>query len=68
MIRVMVHEQGPHAVVSSETTQGDSKSNLKQLWDSLATSVDLHRCFADDSNTLSGACAGLCGVFASSRL
>ena len=47
VIRVMVHEQGSCAPVSSKTAQGDSKCNLKQLWDSLATSVDSHRCFAD---------------------
>ena len=52
MIRVVVHEQGPRATVSSKTTQGDSKCNLKQLWDSLTTCVDPHRCFADDSNAL----------------
>ena len=52
VIRVVVHEQGPRAAVSSATTQGDSKGNLKELWDSLATSVDPHRCFADDSNAL----------------
>ena len=40
--RVVVHEQGPCAAVSSETTHGNCKSNVKQLWDPLATSVDLH--------------------------
>ena len=47
VIGVVVHKQGPHA--------------LQLHWDSLATSVDPHRCFNLLMNLtlFSGACAGL---------